>query len=84
MTIRDEPIRSVLLKNAVHTGIEYSLYYEGLEAAVSAKLDLWKWDQGGYPKEFMCRVIARHRMNNLIKAHESEAVNAASKKDMKK
>jgi hypothetical protein len=42
------------------------------DAALSANLDLWKWELGIYPKWFKVRVIAFHNMRNVVATHTED------------
>ena len=44
-----------------------------IEACVSARLDLWAWEIGTYPKEFKVRVLAWHRLHSQVEAHVEQA-----------
>jgi len=78
-----EKIDSYPLKGGVNTGITYSLYYEGLDAAVwaGATLDeLEKWYNGGYDSKFMSVVVALYRAHEQIEIHTRQAVSPKERK----
>jgi len=50
------------------------------EAAHSANLDLYKWDTGSYPPDFMSRVIAWHSRHIELELHRQDAVARATKR----
>lgn len=68
-------------RHGVNTGISIlppvpgivSLYDE-YEACIQANLDLWRWEQGQYPREFMARVVGWHWAHQLVENHREDAV----------
>ena len=86
MTKRGEPIQELPAPREVtDPGIASSLSFASWEACVGARLNLWKWEQGLYPRSFVARVIAWYRLHNLVELHsEVEAARAAKKKARKR
>ena len=78
------PITTYPLKSSVQTGIQYSDYFESWTACVAARLDLEKWDSGGYPPKFMARVVAWHRLSGLVDVHKDQARNEAAERQSKR
>lgn len=69
------PLRN-RLKATVHFGITIPGCipdFEEWEAATSAGLNMWQWENNEYPSEFKARVIAWHRLHNSIEAHKTDA-----------
>ncbi len=79
MAIRDAP-----LKRGVNAGVKYGLHFAGIDACVAAGLDVWTWENGGYPTKFMERMMAWHRLKGLISVHIEDARQAAAEKAAKK
>lgn len=48
--------------------------YAEMDACIAAGLDVEKWENGGYSKELRIRVIAWHRLNELIRSHTDQAI----------
>jgi hypothetical protein len=72
-----EPISQQSLTKGINPGISYDQTFEGWQAAKfgGADLDqLEKWDNWGYPREFMARVIAFHRQSKRVESFTEEAV----------
>lgn len=84
-----ELIHQSFPKRTVDTGINFIgvpgmvTPYEEWEAAVDAHLDLWRWEQGGYPREFKVRVLAFAQQRKFVELHRSDAVNAKMEADAK-
>jgi len=79
-----EWIWEVPLPDAIDPKITYSQTFEFWAAATNANLDLWRWEQGLYPRWFMAKVVAFYRLSNLVEAHKSQAVVAKQKREAKK
>lgn len=76
MTVDGEPIRTRGLKNPRNFGRlnwDASLNFLEWEAATAAGLDLWRWEQGEYPKRFRARVMAWYNLHNLLDTHRRDA-----------
>ena len=76
------PIEQVSLRNAsefANAGISYSLEFEAWEAATTAGLDMWRWEKDRYPRPFKMRVLAWHRLHNLVALHQQDAGVSKSK-----
>jgi hypothetical protein len=73
------PIREISVRDAVDPRIGYSVSFGEWEAAHAAGLDLWKWEQGEYPRWFRTRVIAWHNMHSLIELHKQDALSRSMK-----
>jgi hypothetical protein len=71
---RGIPIEQYPIKGLVSPGIQYSGGYGEWEACRAAGLDLWQWENGGYPIAFKCRVMAWHRLHSLVQLHTADAV----------
>lgn len=86
MTKKGNPIQELPTPREVtDPGIASGLSFASWEACVAANLDLWKWEQGLYPRSFVVRVQAWYRLHNLVKLHsEVEAARAAKKKARKR
>ena len=48
------------------------------EAAHAAKLDLYKWEMGGYPGDFKAKVIAWYSRHIELELHRQDAVARAA------
>ena len=44
------------------------------EACIAAGLDLEKWMNREYPREFMASVVAYHQLAQAVEAHKQDAV----------
>lgn len=84
MTRNGTPIEDYPITGGVNTGIRYSGSYEQYDACVAHNLDPWLWETGHYPKWFMVKIMARHRLKNLIDSNQQDAVAKATKKKGKK
>lgn len=82
--VRNNPIQGVRLPDSIDPGITYNNSFAEWEAAHAARLDLYDWDSGKYPVWFMAKVLAWHKLHNLVEAHTQAAVNAKAKADAKK
>jgi len=74
--VNNEPITTAHIRHAkefVKPPIAYSAGYEGWEAAHFCKLDLERWDNGGYPPRFMAKTIAFYRLHNLVALHTRDS-----------
>lgn len=69
---------------SINTGISYDSSYEQWDAAAQAGLDLWRWEQGEYPRPFMIRVIAFGRLRNMVHQHTEAALARAAEREAKK
>jgi len=72
-----EPISGQRLSKGIDPGINYDQTFEGWQAAVNAGAtldELEKWDNWEYPRPFMARVIAFHRLSNKVSSFTEEAV----------
>lgn len=67
------PIQNFPLRNAVNSGITFSMEFQSWEAAAAAGLNLWEWEQGNYTSRFQAKVIAWFRLHNLVQAHTQDA-----------
>lgn len=74
MTRNGEPIATVGVKDSIDPNISYSRGFGEWEAATAAGLDMWEWENNGYPRWFKARVIAWHRSHGLIELHTQDAV----------
>jgi hypothetical protein len=79
VTKNGRPVREVSVRGSINTGITYGIDFLGLEAAVAAGLDIWKWEQRLYPKWFMVRVVAWYNIRNKVHMIEEAAVAAKVK-----
>ena len=79
MTRHGEPIRNARVKGSVDPGISHSLAFAEVEAAVAARLDLWKWEQNMYPGWFKAKIIAWYNLHNLVEVHREAAIAEKSK-----
>lgn len=70
--------------DSINPNIQYSLDFEGYEAAVEAGLDLPKWEEGGYPPFFMAKVIAWHRNHNALRNHMEDTIARVMKQRAKR
>lgn len=61
------------MRRAVNPQITYSQDFEAWQAGTAAGLDMWKWESGLYPTDFMARCIAWYRLHNLVQAHSQDA-----------
>ncbi len=76
VTRNGEPIENVHIRDSVDPHISFSMGFQEWEAAIAAGAtldELLKWDQRGYPKEFMAKVIAWYQNHTLVKAHLEDA-----------
>ena len=80
MTRHGEPIEDLALRDAVETGIQYGMAFEGIRACVWAGLDLERWEVNRYDSSFMARVVAAYRLDGMIEQHSRQAQAAAAKK----
>ena len=53
--------------------------FEEWEAATSAGLDMWRWENNQYPSSFRSKVIAWHRLHGSLEAHKLDASIPAKK-----
>ena len=67
----------------VDARITTSASYGIWEAVVTCGLDLWKYEQGEYPPQFIAKVLAWHELNGLVKAHQEEAGQEAAERKAK-
>ena len=79
MAISEHPLRK-----SVNAGIKYGLDFASLDACVAAGLDPWTWENGGYPRRFQARVVAWHKLKNLIATHTEDARNIAAEREARK
>lgn len=70
--------------DSINPNIQYSLDFEGYEAAVEAGLDLQRWEEGNYPPHFMAKTIAWYRNHNALKQHMEDAVARVMKQRAKR
>lgn len=71
-----------MLPGAISSGIKYNIIFEQLDAIIAAGATLdevEKWYNGGYPVEFVSRIIAWRKMTHYIKNHTQAALHQASK-----
>jgi hypothetical protein len=71
------------VRGGVNPGISYSLYYEGVDAAIEAGATLEevrKWVDGEYDTRFMALIIAWNRTRKVISNHTEDAVATAMKR----
>ena len=80
VTRHGTPITQHPLRSRVNTGITAGQHFHEWEACHAAGLDLWRWESGGYPVEFMAKVLAWHRLHNLVQSHTAEAAAARIKR----
>ena len=83
MTRNQQPIANARIRGAKSSGIQFSIEFEGWEAAIAAGAtieELYKWYGGEYPRKFMAHVIQWHRSHKLVRAHEQDAVRPKGKK----
>lgn len=73
VTRHGRPIDTAPLKEAIDTGIAYSMEYAEYDACVSCGLDLWKWANRQYPKRFMAKVVAFHQERMAVRNHAEDA-----------
>jgi hypothetical protein len=81
---RGTPIEDYGLRHSVNPGISYSPYFLGLEACEAAHLDMYKWNEGLYPKEFMETVVAWYQAHEAIKMHAEDAVITKQEQEAKR
>jgi len=53
--------------------INYTTGYEGWLAANHCRLDMERWDNGGYEPWFMAKTIAFYRLNGMVAMHTRDA-----------
>lgn len=80
MTRHRTDIKDYPLTGGVDTGIDYSLEFLGMEAAVAAGLDLEMWVNNIYPHTLKARTIAWYNTRRRIEAHTEDAKAAAMDK----
>lgn len=68
-------IEHVPIRKAVNSQISYSIGFECWQAGTAAGLDMWKWESGQYPSDFMARCIAWYRQHKRVEAHSQDAAN---------
>lgn len=68
------PIDEYPIRGTVNPRIQYSQGFGEWEACVAAGLDLDKWENGLYAVDFKCRVLAWHRLHNLVQLHTADAI----------
>jgi len=73
VTRHGTPIDQYALKNAVNTGISYSLHFESWQACIAAGLDIERWENAGYPPQLMSSVVAWYRLSGLVQTHSRDA-----------
>jgi hypothetical protein len=56
------------------------LEFTGWEAAIAAGLDILRWYNRDYPRSFMAKVVAWHKLHTLVRIHSEEASIEAAKK----
>lgn len=69
---RGEDIWNAPLPTDARSSITTGEAFQQWEAVTGAGLNLWEWEQGRYPTRFMARVVAFHRLQGLIAAHQQE------------
>ena len=80
MTRHLTPIEDYPLSGSVNTGIEYNTYFESWKAAHHARLDMERWDNGGYDAKFMAKTLAFYRLDKLVEQHTQAALSKALKR----
>jgi hypothetical protein len=66
----------VRVKNAIDSGIRYSLEFSGWEAAIAAGAgldEMIKWANGEYPRAFMAKVIMWNELHRAVEMHIGDA-----------
>lgn len=80
----NRPIADVPITGGINVGITYNLSFALWESAIAAGAtlhDLWRMEQGLYPREFMAKVVAWHKGHVAVENHTEVAkVQAANKK----
>lgn len=85
-----ELIHHATPKRTIDTGLHFLgvpgmvTPYEEWDAAVGAGLDLWKWEQGEYSRDFMVRVVAFNQQRRAVELNSNDAVQAKMEADAKK
>jgi hypothetical protein len=78
------PILSVSIKDGVNPGITWNESFFHWEAATQAGLDIWRWENGEYPKWFMAKTVAWYILHIAVGNHREDAMSAAAKRKSKR
>ena len=70
------PIENARLSEGVDTKIAHTMSYAEYDACVSCGLDLWKWENRQYSRQFMAKVVAFHQLKGLVRSHSEDAARA--------
>jgi hypothetical protein len=62
------------VKGGINPHISYNLSFLEYLACHHARLDMWVWETGGYPRWFKNKVVAFYNMSKKVEAHTEDAV----------
>lgn len=82
------PIETVSLRHSVRTGVEFgNISYPLWDAAIAAGAtleELQRLDDGVYSSRFQAKLVAWHKLHQLIELHSHDAAMRKAEKEAKK